>query len=101
MDSFFAACEERRNLALKGKPVVICNYTRGPDSGAVTTANYVARKLGIKSGMPVAFAKRAAKDVPDAVFLPTDIDYYVEVSGQVMDLLQPHADVFEPVSIDE
>src|SRR3989338_10481051 len=99
LDSFFASCEEHRDPALKGKPVVICNYTRGLDSGAVTTANYVARKLGIKSGMPVAFARRAAKDVPDAVFLPTDIDYYSQVSDQVMQLLQAHADAFEPSHI--
>src|SRR3989344_221772 len=101
LDSFFASCEEQRNPALKGKPVVICNYTRGLDSGAVTTANYVARKLGIKSGMPVSFARRAAKNAVDAVFLPTDIDYYSQVSDQVMQLLQAYADAFEPASIDE
>src|SRR4030042_11495 len=45
-DYFFAQCEELRNPALKDKPVVVGVYSgRTEDSGAVSTANYVARKI--------------------------------------------------------
>ena len=58
LDYFFAQCEELRNPALKGKPVVVGMYSgRTEDSGAVSTANYVARKYGVKSGVPLFLAK--------------------------------------------
>jgi len=46
-DYFFAQCEERRKPSLKDKPVVVCVYSgRSEDSGAVSTANYIARTYG-------------------------------------------------------
>jgi DNA polymerase IV (DinB-like DNA polymerase) len=50
LDYFFAQIEELRNPTLKGKPVVVGMYSgRTEESGAVSTANYVARKYGVKS----------------------------------------------------
>jgi DNA polymerase IV (DinB-like DNA polymerase) len=44
-DYFFAQCEELRNPVLTDRPVVIGVYSgRTEDSGAVSTANYIARK---------------------------------------------------------
>ena len=99
LNYFFAACEEKRNPSLKGKPVIVCVYSgRFEDAGAVSTCNYVARKLGVKSGMPILAAKKLAKD---AIYLPTDHEYYSEISERVMEILRKHADKFEQVSIDE
>jgi len=101
LDYFFAQCEERRNPSLREKPVVVCVYSgRTEDSGAVSTANYVARKYGAKSGMPIFLAKRKLKGV-DAVFLPVDHAFYGEVSGNIMRILESYADSFEQVGIDE
>jgi DNA polymerase IV (DinB-like DNA polymerase) len=101
LDYFFAQCEERRNPAIKGKPVVVCVYSgRTADSGAVSTANYVARRYGVKSGIPISLAKSRLKDV-DAVFLPVDKEFYREVSDGVMEILRGYADFFEQVGIDE
>jgi DNA polymerase IV (DinB-like DNA polymerase) len=101
LDYFYAQCEEVRNPALKDKPVVVCIYSgRGGDSGAVTTANYVARRYGVRSGMSIVRAKRLLQGV-DAVFLKADLDYYDEVSRRVMNILRGYADVFEEVSVDE
>ena len=48
-DYFFAQCEELRNPVLKDKPVVVGVYSgRTEESGAVSTSNYIARKLGVK-----------------------------------------------------
>ncbi len=94
-DYFYAQCEELRKPELKTRPIVVCVYSdRGGDSGAVATANYQARKYGVKSGMPIKFAKRKLEDVPDAVFLPTDFDYYSEISESAMKVIREYADVF-------
>jgi len=101
LDYFFAQCEERRNPLIKGKPVVVCVYSgRTHDSGAVSTANYIARKYGVKSGIPIMLAKRKLKDV-DAIFLPVDKDFYKQISDNIMKILRNYPDRFEQVSIDE
>ena len=101
LDYFFAQCEELRNPALKQKPVVIGMYSgRTEDSGAVSTANYVARKYGVKSGIPLFLAKKKLERT-EAVFLPVDYDYYEKVSNRIMQILRKFADSFEQVGIDE
>jgi len=68
-DYFYAQCEEIRRPELKSKPVCVCVFSdRGGDSGAIATANYNARKFGVKSGIPIIFARKRLKDQPDAVF---------------------------------
>jgi DNA polymerase IV (DinB-like DNA polymerase) len=100
-DYFYAQCEEMRNPSIKDKPVVVCVYSgRTEDSGAVSTANYVARKYGVKSGIPISLAKTKLKDV-DAVFLPVDKEFYKEISDNIMEILRSYADRFEQVGIDE
>ncbi len=100
-DYFYAQCEELRNPSIKDKPVVVCVYSaRGNDAGAVSTANYNARKYGIKSGMPIKFAKEKLKGV-DAVFLPVDHDYYDNISKHAMNIIRAYADKFEYVGDDE
>ena len=91
-----------RRPDLKTRPVAVCVYSdRGGDSGAIATANYVARKYGVKSGMPIKFAKKKLEDVPESVFLPTDFEYYSEVSENAMNIIRNHADIFEYVGRDE
>ncbi len=101
LDYFFAQCEERRNPSLKDKPVIVCVYSgRSEESGAVSTANYIARKYGVKSGIPISLAKKKLKE-KDAVFLPVDHEFYGKVSEKIMGILKRHADRFEQVGVDE
>jgi DNA polymerase IV (DinB-like DNA polymerase) len=101
LDYFFAQCEELRNPSLKDKPVVVGMYSgRTEDSGAVSTANYIARKYGVKSGIPLFLAKKRLEGT-DAVFLPVDYDYYQQISDRIMQILRVFADAFEQVGIDE
>jgi len=101
-DYFYAQCEEIRSPELKMKPVAVCVYSdRGGDSGAIATANYTAREYGVKSAMPIRFAKKRLEERPDAVFLPTDFDYYSDVSERAMKIISEFADVFEYVGKDE
>jgi DNA polymerase IV (DinB-like DNA polymerase) len=101
-DYFYAQCEEIRAPDLKTKPVAVCVFSdRGGDSGAIATANYTARKYGVKSGLPIKFAKKRLEERPDAVFLPTDFEYYSNMSEKSMNIIKEFADVFEYVGKDE
>ncbi|MCV0412242.1 DNA polymerase IV [Nitrosarchaeum sp.] len=101
-DYFFAQCEEVRTPDLKSKPVCVCVFSdRGGDSGAIATANYIARKFGVRSGIPIIFAKKRLEERKDAMFLPVDFDYYEEMSQKAMDIIKKSADIFEYVGKDE
>ena len=101
-DYFYAQCEETRSPELKSKPVCVCVFSdRGADSGAIATANYTARKYGVKSGMPITFAKKRLGQRKDAVFLPVDFDFYSELSEKAMEVMKQSADIFEYVGRDE
>lgn len=101
-DYFFAQCEEIRTPDLKSKPVCVCVFSdRGGNSGAIATANYIARKFGVKSGIPIIFAKKRLEERKDAVFLPVDFEYYGEISQKAMEIIKENADIFEYVGKDE
>lgn len=101
LDYFFAQCEEREKPNLKGRPVVVCVFSgRTADSGVVSTANYVARRLGVKSGIPIVKAKKMLEGA-DATFIPVNHTLYNSVSKKVMDVVQTYADIFERRGIDE
>jgi DNA polymerase IV (archaeal DinB-like DNA polymerase) len=101
-DYFFAQCEEIRRPELSDRPVVVCVFSgRTEDSGVVSTANYVARKFGVKSGIPIRVAKSRLAAVSGAVFMPLDAAYYRQVSQSAMSIIRSYADKFECVGIDE
>jgi DNA polymerase IV (DinB-like DNA polymerase) len=101
LDYFFAQCEEVRDPSIKDRPVVVCVYSgRSEDSGAVSTANYIARKYGVRSGIPIFLAKKKLEGT-NAVFLPVNFALYEEVSEKIMNILRGYADRFEHVGIDE
>ncbi len=101
-DYFYAQCEEIRSPKLRSKPVCVCVFSdRGGDSGAIATANYTARKYGVKSGIPIIFAKKRLEERKDAVFLPVDFEYYIEISEKAMEIMKENADIFEYVGKDE
>jgi DNA polymerase IV (archaeal DinB-like DNA polymerase) len=100
-DYFFAQCEELRNPSIKDKPVVVGVYSgRTEESGAVSTSNYIARKYGIKSGMPLFLAKRKIEGI-ESVFFKVDHEYYDQISDRIMQILRIYATSLEQVSIDE
>ncbi len=102
LDYFFAQLEEIRRPELKQRPVVVCVFSgRTETSGAVSTANYVARRLGVKSGIPIVLAKKVLAGHPESVFLPVDHPHYDTVSERIMQILSSISPQFEQVSIDE
>jgi DNA polymerase IV (DinB-like DNA polymerase) len=99
LNAFYVSVEVRDNPSLKGLPVVVgADPEGGKARGVVMTCSYEARKLGLKSGMPISTAYRLA---PNAVYLPPRWERYAEISNQVMGLLRRRADKFEQTGIDE
>jgi DNA polymerase-4 len=98
MDAFFAAVEEQRNPALKGKPVVIGGRGDPSKRGVVSTANYEARKFGVHSAMPLISAYKLC---PHAIFLPVDYEAYVAASQLFKSVMRSMCPIMEDVGIDE
>ena len=96
MDAFYASVEERDRPQLKGQPVVVGGSASS--RGVVAAANYVARRYGIHSAMPMATAQRLCSQL---VILPVRMECYVEVSRQIHDIFQRYTPVIESLSLDE
>ena len=98
LDEFIAAVEVLRRPELRGRPVVVGGDGDPTKRGVVSTANYEARRFGIRSAMPL---RTAYKRNPDAVFLPVDADAYLAASRRVMDTLRTFDAVVQVAGWDE
>lgn len=96
MDAFYASVEERDFPEYRGKPLVVGGQ---PDSrGVVATANYEARKYGIRSAMSCATAYRLC---PQALFVKPRFEAYKEASLLIREVFHEYTDLVEPLSLDE
>jgi DNA polymerase IV (archaeal DinB-like DNA polymerase) len=101
LNSFYPSCEELRLPLLVGKPhaVIMTHDEQGRiTKGVVASCSYEAKKLGVKSAMPLASALKAC---PDLVLNRADIPYYSTISEKVMNFLHDYSDTLEQTSIDE
>lgn len=78
LDAFFAAVEELEDPALRTRPLVVGGDPHG--RGVVATANYLARRFGIRSAMSSAEALRRC---PDVVFVRPRLALYRQYSDAV------------------
>ncbi len=96
LDAFFASCEETLNPNLKNKAFVVGGLQ---SNSVVSTANYLARKLGVKSAMPIFMAKKIC---PKLVIVKGNYSLYEEISNKFFDLLKEKVTtLIEIASIDE
>ena len=99
MDSFYASCELSKKPELKSEPFVVgADPREGKGRGVVLSCNYIARKFGLRSAMPIS---KAWQLCPQARYVPPNFELYSEISTKVMTLLRTFADKMEQVSVDE
>lgn len=96
MDCFFAAVEMRDDPSLRDIPIAIGGSR--VQRGVISTANYPARKYGVRSAMPTATALRLC---PHLKLLPGRFDAYKEASQQIRAIFTRYTPLIEPLSLDE
>ncbi|HEY3903600.1 MAG TPA: DNA polymerase IV [Streptosporangiaceae bacterium] len=95
MDAFYASVEIRERPEIASQPVIVA-HTGG--RGVVLSANYIARKFGVRSAMP---ASRAQRMCPQAVFVSPRHHVYWATSKEVMAIFGSVTPEVEPLSLDE
>jgi DNA polymerase IV len=96
LDAFFCSVEENQNPSLRGRAFAVGG--KPDERGVVASCSYAARRLGIRSAMPMA---RALRLCPGLIIVPSRHGLYSEVSRQVMGILHEQTPLVEQISIDE
>ncbi|XP_061354489.1 DNA polymerase kappa [Gastrolobium bilobum] len=92
MDAFYAAVETLSNPTLKGKPMAVGSMSM------ISTANYEARKFGVRSAMPGFIARKLC---PELVFVPVDFKKYTYYSDLTRKVFRRYDPNFMAASLDE
>ncbi len=66
--------------------------------GIVLTANYIAKKLGVKTGMALWQAQQVC---PEIIFVPPRMDLYLRFSRELREMYSEYTDLIEPFGCDE
>ncbi len=96
LDAFFCAVEENQNPSLRGRAFAVGG--RPEERGVVASCSYAARRMGVRSAMPMA---RAIRLCPGLIVVSSRHRMYREVSQKVMDILHEQTPLVEQISIDE
>ena len=91
LDSFFASVEQRDDLRLRGRPVIV-------GGGVVLAASYEAKVHGVCGAMGGAQARRLC---PDAIVVPPRMAAYSAASKAVFEIFRATSPEVEGLSIDE
>ncbi|CAI0425169.1 unnamed protein product [Linum tenue] len=92
MDAFYAAVETLANPSLKGEPMAVGS------TSMIATANYEARKFGVRAAMPGFIARRLC---PELIFVPPDFKKYTHYSELTRKVYQKYDPHFVAASLDE
>lgn len=95
LDAFYASVEIIDNPSLKNKPVIIGGNGK---RGVASTCNYIARKYGVHSAMPM---QRAIQLCPNAIIIRGNHKRYSQMSKKVMNIFTQFSPIIQQVSIDE
>ena len=95
-NSFYASCETIFKPHLKKKPVVVLSN----NDGCVIARSSLAKKVGIKMGVPFFQIKQLVKQHQVNVF-SSNYTLYGNISSRVMGVLKNYCDQLEIYSVDE
>lgn len=93
----YASIELLHHPELRGKPVAVGGDPEARH-GIVLTADYIAKKAGVKVGMALWQARQLC---PEITFLPPRMDLYLRFSRMAHELYCEYTDRVEPFGIDE
>ena len=97
MNCFYASVEMLHHPELAGKPLAVGGDPEARH-GIVLTANYIAKKSGVKTGMALWQAKQVC---PKIIFVPPRMDLYLRFSRMAQEIYSEYTDLREPFGIDE
>ncbi|MCA9750417.1 MAG: DNA polymerase IV, partial [Romboutsia sp.] len=95
-DSFFASVEQQVNPKLRGRPIAVGGSS--VRRGIVCAASREAKKLGVKTAMPLFKAKEIC---PDLIMVRGDGTKYKHIQKESLKIFAKYTDKVEPFSIDE
>jgi DNA polymerase-4 len=91
LDAFYASVEQLLDPTLRGRPILV-------GGGIVVAASYEARAHGVRAPMST---RDALAMCPDAVVVDGHFDRYLDLSDQVMAILDDVTPIVEQISVDE
>jgi DNA polymerase-4 len=91
LDAFYASVEQRDDLRLRGRPVIV-------GGGVVLAASYEAKAFGVRTAMG---GRQARSICPQAVVVSPRMSAYSEASKAVFEVFADTSPLVEGVSIDE
>lgn len=94
---FYASVEMLHHPELAGKPIAVGGDPEARH-GIVLTANYIAKRKGVKTGMALWQARQAC---PDVVFLPPRMDLYLRFSRLMKEMYGEYSDRVQSFGCDE
>ena len=94
---FYASVEMLHHPELDGKPLAVGG---DPEQrhGIILTANYIAKRAGVKTGEALWQARQAC---PGLIILPPRMDLYMRFSEQAREIYREYSDLVEPYGLDE
>ena len=97
VNCFYASVEHLHHPELEGKPIAVGG---DPESrhGIILTADYIAKKHGVKTGMALWQAKQVC---PELTFISPRMDLYLRFSKMAHEIYGDYTDLQEPYGIDE
>ena len=94
---FYASVELLHHPELRGKPVVVGGDPEARH-GIVLTADYAAKRCGVKTGMALWQAKQVC---PEVVILPPRQELYLRFSRMAQEIYSEYTDKVEAFGVDE
>ncbi|KAH9260123.1 hypothetical protein BASA81_001898 [Batrachochytrium salamandrivorans] len=91
MDQFYVGVEMRDHPELMNKPVAV-------GKRLISTANYVARRFGVRSAMPEFIARRLC---PELICVDHRMDAYIEASRMARKVFAKYDCRFQSLGLDE
>ena len=97
MNCFYASVEMLHRPQMRHVPMAVGGDPQARQ-GIVLTANYLAKRQGVKNGMALWQARQVC---PAIQFVPPRMDLYLRFSRMAQEIYQEYTDLWEPYGCDE